>query len=162
MSKSTWKSVCVTELHSDTLSLSLPSGCTNYLVPARNKRKWETTGLWITSLNFPPQISSFPTARKITAKHWRHWEHTRAVWQSEKLTEEERDEERGRSREQGRHQGSRDTRWSGRKRKGGIYDNGKKERRKRLTLWNMSYLPFDYSLNILKLYLLCNLWSCLR
>lgn len=58
-------SLCVSQ-SSDTLSLSLPSGCTNYLVPARNKHKWEITALWITSLNFPPQISSFPTARRIT------------------------------------------------------------------------------------------------
>lgn len=56
------ESPCVSQ-SSDILSLTLPSGCTNYLFPARNKHKWEITALWITSLNFPPQISS---ARGIT------------------------------------------------------------------------------------------------
>lgn len=99
-SKHTWKSACGTELKPNTWSLALPGGYTNYLVPARNEHKWETAGLWITSLNFPPQISSFPTARRGTVLSTggviRHM-----YWLARQEAEGG-ERQQGRSREQGR------------------------------------------------------------
>ena len=156
------ESLCMSQSFTRTLCPAVCQEDVQIISFQQKTNKWETTGLWITSLNFPCQISSFPTARRITALNTGGTGNTRAVGQSEKLREKERDRERGNSREQGRHQGSRHKRWSVRKRKGRSFGKRKKEGRKRLTPWNMSNLPFDSSLNILKLYLLCNLWSCLR
>lgn len=127
-SKCTWKSACATELDPDTLSLGLSGGFTNYLVPARNKHKWETAGLWITSLNFPPQISSFPTARRGAVPS------TGGVRKARVLAGTARS--RGRRREaagqkqKARKKTLREQRDKVTNRKGGIYGNGKKEGRK--------------------------------